>query len=424
MSDLWERLRRLVEPAESLAAVDAEEARLRFREYVAAVAEELPFIDSVSEAPAGELALELEAGGEPWTLFLDNLYKETRELSLEARLERCVFFLSSLADRDEQPSSWYDASRQVLPLLRAASAVRAAGRGIVWRPIAPGLVACVGLDLPRSITYVGQSQLDSWQVGEEELFRVAERNLAERVHPEEIQDRDPESPYPIFTVDSEDDYQSSRLLLPGWLAGFRGHVEGDPVAAVPERGQLVVAGADNDLAIERLLDLAEREYDASPRRISPALYTVDEHDRVVPFEPEVHPLTQQLQRNHRVLALTEYEQQQPALEARLAAAGRELLVAAYTLVENDEESFSYCVWGEGVDSLLPRTDWVVLAGLSAVGGTAEDKNRWFARVRWNDLQRVATGCLRLEPSSSPERYHTRRWPDSEELEELRSLAAD
>ncbi len=88
---------------------------------------------------------------------------------------------------------------------------------------------------------------------------------------------------PLFVVSTDDMYESSRLLIPGWLASFRGKVEGAPVAIVPHASLLLVGGSACPTMISRLVAIAAREFDASPRHVSPALYTVDESDRVVPY---------------------------------------------------------------------------------------------------------------------------------------------
>jgi hypothetical protein len=41
---------------------------------------------------------------------------------------------------------------------------------------------------------------------------------------------DEDAPYATWLVSSNDMYESSRLLLPGWLASFGGKVSGRPVA--------------------------------------------------------------------------------------------------------------------------------------------------------------------------------------------------
>src|SRR6185369_15379006 len=97
--------------------------------------------------------------------------------------------------------------------------------------------------------------------------------------------------YPLWHVARDDSYESSRLLLPAWLASFAGKVKGKPVAVVPHRSCVVVGGDGDHACLRRLIEFARREYEASPRAISPALYTVDAGGALAPLVlPGDHPL--------------------------------------------------------------------------------------------------------------------------------------
>src|SRR5207248_5392300 len=66
-------------------------------------------------------------------------------------------------------------------------------------------------------------------------------------------------------------------------AGFANRVAGRPVAIVPSRSRLLVGGDGNEACLRALVESAQREFMAAPRSISPALYTVDDRDAVVPL---------------------------------------------------------------------------------------------------------------------------------------------
>ena len=69
--------------------------------------------------------------------------------------------------------------------------------------------------------------------------------------------------------------------------------------------------------IERLLDKAEREFLASTRAISPAIYAEDETMKLVPYErPEGDPLANAVRLAHEKLAHYEYATQKEALDKR------------------------------------------------------------------------------------------------------------
>lgn len=90
---------------------------------------------------------------------------------------------------------------------------------------------------------------------------------------------------------------------------------------------------------------------------------------------------------------------------------RDAVLAPYSRGQRDDGSvYSVTVWGDGVDTLLPETEYV------AVG----DGARRTGLVPWETLVRV-TGIER-EPGWSPSRYRTRVRPSSIGLGALRATA--
>src|SRR5271165_1198593 len=84
---------------------------------------------------------------------------------------------------------------------------------------------------------------------------------------------------------------------------------------VPERATLMVGGDGRPEMIERLLDKAEREFAASNRRLSPAIYTADDAGKIVPYaRPAGDPLAMKVTIAHEKLAIYEYGQQREALD--------------------------------------------------------------------------------------------------------------
>jgi hypothetical protein len=65
--------------------------------------------------------------------------------------------------------------------------------------------------------------------------------------------------------------------------------------------------------------------------------------------------------------------------------GRDLFVANYSAAQNMEspEYFSFVVWGEGANSLLPKVDTVVF-GFAGQTGVPKD----FVRIDWGMLNQL------------------------------------
>jgi len=107
------------------------------------------------------------------------------------------------------------------------------------------------------------------------------------------------------------------LLVPGWLASFRGRVDGKPVAIAPHRDLVLVGGDARPDLVARLLAMAEREFEGSNRRLSPCVYTTDANGALVPYAAaEGTPLAVKLRLAERTLALYEYDAHTTAILAQ------------------------------------------------------------------------------------------------------------
>jgi hypothetical protein len=108
-----------------------------------------------------------------------------------------------------------------------------------------------------------------------------------------------------------------------------------------------------------------------------------------------------------------YSAQKEALEAWHEAAGEDAYVAEFTVLGNDDEWTSYCVWTQGVKTLLPVTDWVALV--------PSDEDAEFLRVPWDQVVAKCASLLRATPES-PARYLVDSFPTPGEWEALRQVA--
>ena len=119
------------------------------------------------------------------------------------------------------------------------------------------------------MSYVSSAHLAEWGVTIEDALMQAFGNAARLAPP--VSDDDGAT----FHIDAGDDHESSRLAVPGFLASFRGHVDGEPLAIMPSRSQLWIAGSEDPALVLELTSVASREYEGANRAISPAVYTVD-----------------------------------------------------------------------------------------------------------------------------------------------------
>jgi hypothetical protein len=359
-----------------------------------------------------------QRGDREQAMFLDNVFLETRDLDPDRRREQVVRFVRSMETPDPSSMAWDEVRPRLVPLLRTATVFAgipqlSTAQKPLSRPFAPFLLECVGIDSEDGTTYAAPHELPRWGVGAEEAFVAATRN-ADEYFRDDVEPYDRQAPYPLWHVARDDSYESSRLLVSGWLASFAGKVTGRPVAIVPHRSALLVGGDGDERCLRRLVDTAKAEYGATPRRISPALYTVDAAGKVVPFAlPAGHPLASDVAVGHAMLALAEYEAQKEALKPRIE---EDVFIASFKAMKREDGSvYSFATWTEGVPTLLPETDEVLLVA----DPVEEGQEREFLRVAWTTFVELAGEWLEREEGIHPARWRASGWPDEGVMRKLR-----
>ena len=413
---LWGKVRKVFGSGEDAATAPATPQQLLATEMEAAIRGAFPEA-TVRPAPETLGLLVTRPGHTEQTVFLDNVFAETRDMGPEQRRERLARFVRSLDTPDATAMSWDEVRPKLAPLLRTptlfgGSLPRLTGDRVpIHRPFAPFLVECVGIDSEVGIAYVAPHMLAGWGVHATEVFDAAVEN-GRGYFTSDVEPFDPQAPYPLWHVARDDSYESSRLLVPGWLASFAGKVTGRPVAIVPHRSLLIIGGDGDERCLRRLIDSAKGEFQASPRNISPALFTVDDEGKVVPLVlPAGHPLAADVAVGHVMAAMAEYDLQ----KAQLEHLEEDVFIASYKGLKGDDGSvYSYTTWSRGVPSLLPETDQVVL------GLAPGQKGGEILRVPWQVLMEIAGGCLAREPDLDPPRWRTTGWPEETVIAKLRA----
>lgn len=371
----------------------------------------------MDESQAFSLAVST-TDGQKHTLYLGNIFAELVDVTGEERRARVARLLRECTAEKPAPNDWEDARYNLVSVVRSCQFGERLRHTLVSRPFLPFLREFVVIDRQDSMSYVTQGNLEAWDVPEGKVFESgravlrASTDLAAHIAP-----YDPSSPYPIWHYAWEDSYESSRLLLPEVLEWFRDRVHGNPIAAIPTRSLFVVTGDGDEDAVRRIATLADDEYTASPRRVSPAIYTLANRT-VVPYEtPASHPCRDQVHLGHLKLAGREYQDQQTDIVATFERTGTDIFVAKCAVVTfNDgRRPISYCVWTEDVDSLLPAAEYV------AVGGQ-KDGTTWSYWVPWAKVLDIARDCLEPADGFVPPRWRTRAWPDEKVLARLREAA--
>lgn len=345
----------------------------------------------------------LELGGEAGRIALAQMFwdwsRYPRRQQAEA-LDQAVAFVFELGPRPP----YEEAKALLVPIIRGRSRLQAmlsepsedpeADMDGAWRPYGDHLVIHVAIDRPHSLTVVNRATLSDWARSFDEVFDVAMANLASK-------------PPPVFEWQGGGFYLSecgdyndiARLLVPAWFEALE--LDGAPVVVAGARDCVMIAGADDDQALEAMAQFAAAVVGQHSRPISYAPLILEDGEwRPFPGRPELEAT-----RALRTLQTThDYEQQLPFVLERLSRQGRPTTVANSTLLPTPEGVRSVALWTE-CPCLLPRTDLVVVR--TGVGPT-------LLRA-WDDVAAACSG-LPMEPSTAPPYYVAAAWPDAAALE--------
>lgn len=376
-----------------------------FLDEVAGIAEASGLFEDVFRDP-DRFTVVVHRDGALHSLELSNLELGTRELPPAAREDEILRWLTAMTRSHEGPSSWVAARPLLMPTLRTPSACSSVAleprrEDFALRDVAPMLRCLTVIDDGERVVWLERSDLEVWGVAEELARQVALENLA-ALAGDGIERLPSRSGAPMFQVRSGDGLESSRLLLPGWLAEFAPTVDGLPICAVPHRGALLVTGDANPEAVAELAELATAEYAVAPGPLSPALYVITRDGEG--FEPLVlhdeHPAARAVALGHARLAVDEYATQAETL-GRLREAGVVSGVAEAAELEVHAEGSrvqTAAVWPREGVWLLPEADVVVLVD-------AGERRA----VPWEEVASEQRGCLERVDHLDPPRWRTVRW---------------
>jgi hypothetical protein len=310
---------------------------------------------------SGEFSLEI---GSELRVFLGNAFAEYSAASRGTRDAILARYAHSATDASIQlPGEYEEALPRLLPSVRASAyhglnQLRAHGTGMTsprqtpYLPMASHLAISLVYDTPRTIRSISEADLSSWGTSFEETLGQAKDNLmgisAERF--ETLASGVYRSPW-------RDNHDASRLALTELI--WTMDVEGDYVAAVPDRDTLLITGSQDLVGLEYIAQCCESALqDARAVSGIPVLFR---DRRWVSFLPEPdHPLCERFTAIRVTEQSSHYAEQKELLDKLNENAKTDEFVASYTAVRNNETGItsSYCVWCEGITTLLPQADEV------------------------------------------------------------------
>ncbi len=354
------------------------------------------------------------AVGDDQVLFLSNLFHETDGVAEDERAARIDRFIAAMMSFDAPEADWDDVRAALRPILRAAT--YGLGADDMPKPVVreafPFINELVAIDREDTRAIVTVADAQRWGVPVEEIFARARENLAVTMAAAELE---PQSL--IRFVDDGNAYFSSYPLIPEWLAALA-TPDVRPVVFIPDVDTLLLVPDDPEM-LDSIFDMVEEQYRDAPRPLSPQAYTLDDDGAVVPLDRAgPHPALPAARRAAAGLALTEYTLQSEWISDRfdtyleLDEFDLEPAYAATPLfVDGDDGPFTVTTWGEGVEFLLPRADYIAFCIMDE-----QEEVSTLCTVPFDTAVRL-TGITAV-PGLIPERFEARHWPEPATLAAL------
>jgi hypothetical protein len=258
-------------------------------------------------------------------------------------------------------------------------------------------------DLPDAVQILPEVQLEEWGVTYFDALQTACLNLAE--HGEAVFGKVGDSQ--VYLSTTRDKYDAARLVLPDLIHEFQ--LNGDPVAMIPNRDQLILTGADDAEGLMLMAALAEEALKQPEPMLAIPLRLVNNEwvDWLPPYGHPAHLPMKVLQ----MQSLGECcNNQKELLEKLHKQTGDKVFVASYSGMQSQEtgKAFSYCVWTKGVPSLLPRTDKILFVSRPEAEDVVAD---------WDTVESVV-GNLLTPIDIYPARFRVSDFPTRDQLAKL------
>lgn len=276
------------------------------------------------------------------------------------------------------------------------------------RPWVQDLSLNVVYDFGAHMAFVPRATVETWGVPEEEVWSRALANLRALPRPtwEPLGGG-------VFCMVSAAGYDETLLLVDKALESLE--ISTTAVFGLPNRGVCLAADSSDPAAVQGLLAQMRRSLGESPWPLSATLLErAAEGWRSFQPPPALAAGAHTL---HLMDLAGIYQRQKSCLDKLHTRTQTELFVASFTLrapKDQPDAVTSYATWSAGVDTLLPKTDNLVLVrNLRAPPAEA-------LILPWAAVERV---CGRyLEPTAEdPCRYRVRAFPDEQEWKQLQGV---
>lgn len=344
-------------------------------------------------------------------IYLRNAFEQYHAAPREVRHQVVEHYAFGVFISPEEltPDSFAEAAPELRPVVRGRiypRYVRMQGEidddpyvEMPYRVIGEHFVEMLAYDMPNRVLYLPETQFADWGVSIDEAFEAAEGNIrAVGGSFEGTEGR-------IYVGAWDDGYAASRVVAVEMLRKLQ--VRGRLVVAVPNREILIVTGSGDHEALQQMgTMIAEAENE--PNFESGIVLSLEDAGWR-PFLPREDSPAWDILHRHQVASFwRDYDEQKRLLDGLNEKRGVDIHVAEYMAHEDrvTRELSTMCVWTNGVESLLPRTDAVVFAT-----GEPEDPE-YLGSAPWERVGEVA-GDLMQPTDRYPERWRVREFPSRE-----------
>ena len=351
---------------------------------------------------------------------LSNVYAEHCQLPRKERSTHLQQLVASFAQPQEdsgmaesfedakghlRPKIWCRATFEFLELKRRIEGGEEID--IPLYPLGSHLYSSLVYDTEAAMRSISNAELDTWGVSYYEALECACQNLEEATMAySSIGDH-------FHSAISGDNYDSSRVLLLDRIKAME--VLGDHVAGVPQRDAMYVAGNEDEVSLRILFELTLRTTTDEPRPLSPLPLKLDDGQWVDWVPPKNHTLRKKFDDLELLFLGGLYTDQKELLGKLFEHEFDPPFVASFSVIskEGDDDQRSYCTWGEGVDSMLPKTQLIAFVsdeGMEAFG-------------EWDTVVAHVSDLMQADDSYYPTRYRVREYPSKEVLQAIGHIEA-
>ena len=348
-------------------------------------------------------------------MFLANAYREYCAAPADAHEQVVKHWVRNwFGASKDMPEDFEDVKPDLLPVVRSRAHFELNSLGgevengtplsLPYQVLGEHFGIGIVYDLPEAMRSIPQGSLDAWGVTFYEVLEAAMENLLSL----EAKFIGPESGKGVFLSATGDNYDSARLLLKDAIHQFQ--VKGDHIAMIPNRENLIVVGSEDVEGLAGMAKLADKAM-KEPRPISGIALRLDGDEWVPWLPPSSHPSYKQFQQLRLQSLGQDYAQQKDLLDKLHEKKGEDVFVAAFSAIKSpDGKLFSYATWTETTNSMLPKTDVLVLGRIGKVP----------AMVEWEKVVDLAGDMM--EPLDIyPPRYRVRAFPSETQLKAMGNM---